>query len=153
MRSLGYEFVRIEGKRHLVCAKCRYPLLKGHDPPYFLPEPTMPVLNEKMKQAVCGPCYQEMYAEMYPDSEIGDVFNGRAPDLLPIPWEKAQALVIEEKEPDDYGKWELALQAARSSGGAERVEDAFHRLFTAPKPDVTMTGITENIEEAEPQAV
>ena len=140
---MGYEYVRIETKRHLVCAKCRHPLIKGHNPPYPLPEPGMPVLSELMKQSVCGPCYKEMYAFMYPEAPVPDIFDGKLPNALPVPWDKSQAPLNTDVE--DYDKWEQALMEARASGGAETVEQSFHRLWTGAKPDVSMTGITENI--------
>lgn len=149
MRSMGYDFVRVGGRRHLVCAKCRHPLLKGHNPPYQLPEPGVPILPELCKQSVCGECFKEMYAFFYPDSEVPDVFDGRLPDTLPVPWGE-QAAPIVEGQMSDFDKWEQAVLEARASNGAEKVEQAFHRLWISEGPETTMTMV--EIEEAQSPA-
>lgn len=146
-RTRGYETTRINGRRHLVCASCRLPLVKGHNPPYPLPEPGMPSLTEGMKQAVCGPCYKTMFAFMYPDSKVPDVFDGRLEGGTLVSWDGSGA---QEKEPpdDDFAVWERALQEARDSDGAETVAEAYHRLSGLSPPDVTITAPPPDIEPA-----
>lgn len=148
-RTRGYESTRINGVRRMICASCRRPLVKGHNPPYNLPEPGLPQLPEGLKQAVCGPCYKEMYAFYYPNSEVPDVFDGRLENAASIPWDST-TVAEEEVVDEDFALWEKALQEARDSSGAETVAHAYHRLSGASPPDVDITAPPVDIEPSTP---
>ena len=144
MRTRGYEYTRVGGRRRLVCARCRYPLTVGHNPPYSLPEPGMPRIDDTLKQATCGPCYQELYAFIYPEAPVPDVPDGRMLDEQKVPWEHVGAdgpgpTGIAEGEVDEFDTWAMALDQARNSQGAETVLDAYTRLSGQHPPDVEIT--------------
>ena len=144
MRSRGYEYTRIDGRRRLVCAHCRYPLTAGQNPPYSLPEPGMPRIDDEMKQAVCGPDYQALFSFIYPDSEVPDVPDGRMLDQSPVPWVSETPAdeipkILGDLPEAEFDLWTDAVDQARNSGGAETVLEAYSRLSGEFPPEVELT--------------
>lgn len=133
----GYEFVRIEGKRALVCAtpSCRLPLQVGVavEPVFVVPEVGDP--HPYRKQAVCGPCYRAQYEMIYPGKVLPDVPDAiiLGHPAIPKDW------VDETGEPvdDDFLLWEKAVEQARGSGGAETVNQAYKRLMSEPDIEIS----------------
>lgn len=128
----------------MVCARCRYPLIGGHNPPYSLPEPGNPRIDDELKQSVCGPCYKELYVFIYPDAPVPDVPDQRMLDEKPVPWGHSSAdgpgpTGIVAGEVDEFDTWAMAVDQARNSQGAETVLDAYSRLSGEHPPDVEIT--------------
>lgn len=128
----------------MVCAKCRYPLTTGQNPPYSLPEPGNPRISDEMKQATCGPCYKELFAFIYPEAEEPDVPDGRMLGEQRVPWDHSGAdgpgpTGIEAGEIDEFDLWAEAVDHARNSSGAETVLEAYSRLSGSSPPEVEIT--------------
>ena len=64
--SAPYERVELDGRSWFVCAKCRRAHRPGTDSPYGFPEPGGIPTKSERKQSLCGACYREAYAFMYP---------------------------------------------------------------------------------------
>lgn len=131
----SYERVDVGGRQYLVCVDCRYPLLPGApNPVHPVPVPGNPS-PDATKQAVCADCYVKGWNRVYPDTPPPQFKSDfRMPGSEPIPWDRAKA---QDAPQDEYSIWEVALEQARASGGAEKVEQAYRRLTS--KPDVEMT--------------
>ena len=81
--SAPYERAEIGRISYFVCAKCRRAHTPGTDAPYGFAEPGGVPNRAVKKQSLCGACYREAYAFMYPpvlypnqpwvdDNAIGD---------------------------------------------------------------------------------
>lgn len=135
-----------DGRQYLLCANCRRPLLPGkaYNPCHPIPIPGH-ASPDATKQATCGPCYLQTWRTIYPlELEPTGIEDGYVVDEQPIPWGRKSA-----EEPgalDDVAQYRAAMEASIASNGGETVAQAHARLYGEKgKPDVTMSGVTEDI--------
>lgn len=139
----SYERVEISGRSYLVCAGCRRPLKTGHSSLYEVVGDNVPRINDPRleAQAVCGPCLKVQHEEVYPGVELPDIIDGYL-DVSEVPPSLIEELTtqgINLSAHDDLKIWELAIEAARASGGGESVEHAHRRLSGQWEIDVEVT--------------
>lgn len=139
----SYERVLVNGRGYLVCAesRCRRPLVMGYEPVYSVPEIGQPVLPPNQKQSLCGPDYTAQWVLVYPDKSWNAprLADGYLEGAEPVPKGMREA---PKGPPDEFEQWDLAVQRARASNGAETVADAY-KLLWLTKPDTEMAAPPE----------
>ena len=143
----AYERVTINGIRAFVCANCRMPHYPGTKPPYHFPRPSGQPSPDLVKQSVCGKCYRESFAFMYPPSVYGtacqpNVADNILPDTEPIPWDMG---LLEPHIRTEKDIWAEAFAIWQKDGMTGTPDAVFERLVEEERgktgAEVTVTEV------------
>lgn len=139
--SVPYERTVVNGVSHFVCAKCRRAHRPGTDAPYGFPEPGGVPDKRTKKQSLCGACYREAYAFMYPprlyprqpvvaDNAVGE----------PIPYDLSGNEAAPRTEQQVWGE---AFALWQQGGYAETPQAIFDRLWEQEQRNRVTADVTE----------
>ena len=141
----AYERITINGIRAFVCANCRMPHYPGTKPPYHFPRPSGVPNPDVVKQSLCGKCYREAMAFMYPVKVYGPTSQSNMADNIipgsePVPWDLG---ILETAVRTEKDVWADAFALWQREGMEGTPDAIYERLLQEERGAQVEETITE----------